>query len=127
MEKRCLSRVLFCTKAVVNYKGVEIDGEVDNLSLNGMFIKTRQKVPVGEMVEITMHLAGDSSSLTIGLEGKVIRTDESGIGIMYHKVDLDSFVHLRNIVSYNSADTDRVMDEFLQFIKKNISESKKPV
>ncbi|MFZ5649152.1 MAG: PilZ domain-containing protein [Bacillota bacterium] len=124
MEKRSLSRVLFNTKAIVRCRGTELDGEVENVSLNGMYIRTQQKIPIGEMVEITMHLAGDTSSLSINLEGKVIRSAEGGIGLMYQKVDLDSFIHLRNIVSYNSVDSDRVMDEFLQFIKKNISKSK---
>ncbi|MFZ5649845.1 MAG: PilZ domain-containing protein [Bacillota bacterium] len=127
MEKRSLSRVLFGTKAVIMYRGAEVDGEVENLSLNGMFIKTQQKIPDGEVVEITIHLAGDTSSLSIDLEGKVIREAENGIGLMYQKVDLDSFIHLRNIVSYNSVDSESVMEEFLQFIKKNITESKEPL
>lgn len=125
MEKRSLSRVLFGTKAVIRYRGTEFEGDVENLSLNGMFIKTQQEIPDGEVVEITIHLAGDTSSLSINIEGKVIRDDEKGIGLMYQKVDLDSFIHLRNIVSYNSVDSESVMEEFLQFIKKDIAESKK--
>lgn len=121
MEKRNLSRVLFNTKAVIRYGGAEVDGEVENLSLNGMFIRTQQRIPLGETVEITIQLAGDTSSLSIDLEGKVIRTAEKGVGLLYQKVDLDSFIHLRNIVSYNSTDSDSVMEEFLRFIKKNIS------
>lgn len=120
MEKRSLSRVCYNIEAAIKYKGMDFKGEVENISLNGMFIKTQKEIPVGEIIEIIMYLTGDTSSLSINLEGIVMRSDEKGIGLQYQKVDLDSFIHLRNIISYNIEDSDKVLDEFLQFIRKNI-------
>jgi hypothetical protein len=86
-----------------------------------MFIKTGERIPPGETVEMTISLAGDTSTLTINLEGRVSRALEDGIALQYRKVDLDSFIHLRNIVSYNIGDAERVLEEFHSFIEESVS------
>lgn len=120
-EKRRFSRVDFCMEAVIMYRHQTIRGEVKNISLDGMFIKTAEKIPQGEMVEMMVSLSGDTSCLTINLEGVVSRSLEDGIALQYRKVDLDSFIHLRNIVSYNIGDSEKVMEEFHNFIEDSIA------
>lgn len=116
MEKRELTRVAFNIEAAVKYGDQTFTGKVENLSLNGMFIQTAGKVKPRDTVEITIHLAGETSELEVNLTGTVIRTTPEGIGLQFQKVDLDSFIHLRNIVAYNSEDEDKVMEEFFKFI-----------
>lgn len=120
-EKRELTRVAFDIEATVKYQDHEFRGKVDNLSLKGMFIKTIEKIVLNDLVEIKIHLAGTTSDLEINLQGKVVRTTADGIGIQFEKVDLDSFIHLRNIVAYNSGDEDKVMNEFFSFINHKTS------
>jgi hypothetical protein len=116
MEKRELTRVAFDIEAVVKCQEHTFSGKVDNLSLKGMFIRTAEKLNLHDTIQITIHLAGETSDLEINLNGTIVRITEQGIGIQFDKVDLDSFIHLRNIVAYNSGDEDRVMDEFFDFI-----------
>lgn len=120
MERRKLSRVVFEIEALVRYKNTYIKTEVKNLSLSGMFVKTDEDFPVGEVVELEISLTGDSSSLLISLEGVVVRTNGEGFGLQYKKVDLDSFIHLKNIVSYNSTEPEKVMEEFHNYVKSSV-------
>jgi Tfp pilus assembly protein PilZ len=124
MEKRELVRVAFDIEAIIKYEGRTFSGKVDNLSLKGMFIQTSEKFKLYDTIQITIHLAGETSDLEINLNGLIVRTTEQGIGIQFEKVDLDSFIHLRNIVAYNSGDEDKVMDEFCTFINHKTASNK---
>ncbi|HBV98294.1 MAG: hypothetical protein JL50_19660 [Peptococcaceae bacterium BICA1-7] len=123
MERRRFSRVDFHMGAIIRYRHKSFRGEVQNISLNGVSIKISEKIAAGEIVEVMISLTGDSSCLSINLEGVVLRTGEEGIALQYRKVDLDAFIHLRNIVSYNLDNSDKVMEEFQSFIGGNNTSS----
>jgi len=117
MKRRHFTRVPFKTKAVVKYKNREVSGEIENLSLKGMFLRTSQKIAIDEVVEIEVCLSGSSSRLSMNLNGIVRWHNDEGLGIQIKDIDLDSFIHLRNVVSYNTGDEDAVRVEFLHFLK----------
>jgi hypothetical protein len=118
MEKRSFKRVLFRTEAIVEYGDKTFTGEVADLSLRGMFVKSPYEIPLGESVKAKILLSGSTSELSIQVDGTVVRHQgENGIGIQFHEMDVDSFVHLRNVVIYNSGDPAQVMDEFMNFMK----------
>lgn len=125
MEKRKLSRVNFNIRALLSYKSLNFEGDVENLSLSGIFIKTGNKLDIGlnETMDIKINMLGSSSDLIINLKGIVVRNDEKGIGLKFDKVDLDSFIHLKNIIAYNFGDEDRIMDEFFNFISEKKDEA----
>ena len=101
MEKREKSRVPFHLKAIFDYKGETIKGKLDNLSMNGMFIKTDRQIPENSKINVTIELSGDTSKLSINITGTVIRYENDGIALTFNNLDLDSFIHLKNIISYN--------------------------
>ena len=119
MEKRDFTRVPFETKAVINYKNRAITGTVENLSLKGMFLKTSEDIEDDQEISIKIFLSGSSSQLTIDLDGSVLRSDNDGLAIRFHKIDIDSFIHLKNVVSYNQGNADEIMDEFFHFLSKD--------
>ena len=116
MEKRELIRVPFQIDTTILFENQTFTGKIENLSLKGMFILTDGQFKLQDIIQITLHLAGESSDLEISVTGVIVRKTEKGIGVQFEKVDLDSFIHLRNIVAYNSGDEDKVMDEFCNFI-----------
>lgn len=118
MEKRCFTRVPFQTEGIVNFAGSQIRGEVENLSMNGMFLKTDEKVPEGQQMDIKVCLSGASSELSIDLKGFVVRQGEDGLAIQFKEMDLDSFIHLKNTVAYNRGDEGEVMEEVYKFIER---------
>lgn len=117
IEKRNFSRVDFKKEVEINANGEKFLGNIDNLSLKGAFIKTLHKLKIEDRVEVTIHLAGDED-FDVYLQGIVIRSTNDGIGILFEKLDLGSFTHLRNIIAYNYGDDDAVMEEFFNYHNK---------
>lgn len=116
MEKRNFSRIGFNVGAVLKWQGISFKGEVENLSLHGMFAKTTQKVPAGESVDITIYLTGITPQIPVILEATVVRAEEAGLGLKFKKMNTDSFIHLRNIIAHNTGDDSKVMDELINYI-----------
>jgi hypothetical protein len=118
MEKRNNIRVPFHVLSVVKFEDYIIEGEVANLSTGGMLLKTDENLPLNEIVDISIFLYGSSSNLSLNMTGKIVRNTDEGIAIKFSELDLDSFIHLRNIVSRNALDDEKVMQEFKSFRKK---------
>jgi hypothetical protein len=112
MEKRNTIRVPFHVRAIVNYGDRAIDGDIINLSTGGMLFNTADTVPVDETIRISIFLYGSSSHLALDITGKVVRGSDRGLAIRFTELDLDSFIHLRNIISRNAFDEEKIMKEF---------------
>ena len=118
MEKRSFTRIPFQAKALVRAKDITVIGVIENLSLNGLFLKTPEKLPVGRVVKIELLFTGTSSQLSILLNGKILRHENIGMAIQFRDVDLDAFFHLKNLIKYNTDKIYTVEKEFEQFKKK---------
>jgi hypothetical protein len=112
MEKRNTIRVPFHVRSIVKYKDITIDGDVINLSTGGMLLNTSDTVPVDESVQVSIFLYGSSSHLALDITGKVVRGSAKGLAIKFTELDLDSFIHLRNIISRNAFDEEKIIKEF---------------
>ena len=119
MEKRNFSRINFNVGAVIKWQDQSFKTEVDNLSLQGMFAKTGDRIPSGEEVDITIYLTGVSPQIPVNLQGEVIRSTEEGLALKFVKMSTDSFIHLRNIMAHNTGDSGKVMDELFNYIKQH--------
>jgi len=111
MGTRKFSRVRFRVEATITIGERQFQGEVGNLSMTGMFLVTDERLADGEAVEIKIVLTGVVPLVSVDFSGRVSRTSGNGIGFVFEKIDLDSYMHLKNIVSYNSADAEKVMEE----------------
>ena len=121
MSMRKFSRVAFHVVATVTAGSRSFQGAVSDLSMNGLFLETSERLPEGDAVEIMIALAGTEPELRVAFSGRVARLTETGIGFHFEKVDLDSYTHLKNIIAYNMADPDKVMEEIYSSIEENIS------
>ncbi|MFZ0928854.1 MAG: PilZ domain-containing protein [Syntrophobacteraceae bacterium] len=116
MERRKNRRVPFQVIATVQTGQISTNGMVDNLSMKGMFFTTRETLPGGNPLEISIILSGSTSLLSIKLKGRVVRQTEAGIAIEFQEMDLDSFTHLRNIIAQNTDDADAAYEEYCRSI-----------
>ena len=111
-KKRQFERVACRTEARIDYRNTTFRGEVQNLSLKGLFVKTDQKIELDETVGVTVFFAGDSGELSFSLQGKVIHVADNGIGINFQKIEMDSLVH-----TMTSSDSSReTIDEVCTFL-----------
>ena len=119
-NKRQARRIDFHTGAQLNYDGKSIKGRVENLSLKGMLFipgKTVEGLVPDKKLEIVLSLTGTGSALSFEVEGEVVRLDENGAALRFTKIEFDSFLHLRNIVAYNTGDEDGIMEEYNRVIE----------
>lgn len=121
MNTRKFSRVRFRVNAIIRTAGRQFQGEVENLSMNGMFLVTGEQLAMGEPVEITILLTGSEPEVSVNLGGKACRQTETGLGFTFERIELDSYTHLKNIVSYNMKDSEKVMEEIYHAIDEKLA------
>lgn len=112
MDDRTKSRVVFHVNASIDYDGRTINGEVENLSINGMFLKTAEDLQIGKEVEVSIYLSGTTSELSLKINGVIVRKDERGIAIKFSQIGFDSYVHLKNVIDFNKLDENKIIREF---------------
>ena len=117
MEKRNFDRIPFQTKAIVRSKDTTVIGIVENLGMDGIFLKTPEKLNLNRVVKIELLFTGTSSQLSILLDGKIMRHENIGMAIQFKNVDLDAFFHLKNLIAYNTNKVGKLKDEFHRFAK----------
>jgi hypothetical protein len=72
---------------------------------------TVERLQLGSPVDISIVLTGTSPEIDVTFTGEVSRIDENGMGFTFKKMDLDSYTHLKNIVTYNIDDAEKVVEE----------------
>ncbi len=117
MEKRSFTRIPLQAKALVRAKDTTIIGVIENLSLNGMFLKTPEKLRVNRVVKIELLFTGTSSQLSILLDGEIVRHENTGMAVHFRDMDLDAFFHLENLIKYNTDEIHKVKHDFQHFQK----------
>ena len=122
MGTRQFSRVKLRVAATIRTADRQFHGNVENLSMRGMFLETDERLAEGDMVKITIVLSGTSPELSITFDGKVCRVTDAGLGFSFEKMDLDSYTHLKNIISYNLDDAEKVMEEIYHSIDEKFAE-----
>ena len=117
-EKRKFARIQFRTKATICNEAEDFDGQIDNLSLNGMMLKTDHSLDIGQAVQISIYLSGSEPQLKISLSGIVVRQSSDGLAVQFDMdpMPLDTLTHLRHIIGYNSGDPDAVMKEYFNYL-----------
>ena len=125
MEKRKFERVDLRTEAVVRHRDVTFRGEVENLSLKGLFVRTDQKVPLHEKVDVAMFFQGSSSELSFSLEASVVRATDEGIGLNFRKIDIDSLVR-SDVTATAGGDRRQVIEEFYGYAEKSDAPEEEP-
>ncbi len=104
--------------------GVEVDkpgqpkiaGRGRDLSVKGVYVECRRPLPPSTPCEVTIVLSGTPEPMQVHVTGRVVYAEPKGMGIEFVEVDVDSFIHLRNLILYNSVDTDQVEREFEQHV-----------
>ena len=95
MERRRVTRIPFAavTKIVHGLKTYE--GEIDNLSIGGVFIKTNENIALESQVSIILYL-GSRRIEPIDIKGIVKRNEHRGVAVKF-----DDYTELNNkLINY---------------------------
>ncbi len=116
MVKRMLSRVDFKVDATVKYRNADLPCTVKNLSLNGIYIVSELDIPMHEELDVRLALSSTNSDMAVEVKGEVVRKEEDGVAVQFKGIELDSFIFLRNIVIYNSGNSDLIDKEYRDYL-----------
>ncbi len=108
MNSRGFTRVEFSECASVLLDDDVIFGDLKNVSLKGMFLQTSHNIPLNTEVVVKVY---DSNNSSISVQGLVVRNEKTGIGIQILKLDVDSFVRLRNLIIIKCNNYNMIMKE----------------
>ncbi|MFZ5862060.1 MAG: PilZ domain-containing protein [Nitrospirota bacterium] len=90
----------------------KIAGQGRSLSVKGVYVASPRTLAPGTDCPITIILTGGGEPMSVRVSGKVVYTNKEGMGIEFFEMDTESFIHLQNLVLYNSLDTAKVEREF---------------
>lgn len=102
MRNRRFNRIRFESKAMVKTTGQSFEALTENLSLNGLFIRTEKRLPVGNRAEIIFTLPSASISSSIAVNGVVVRNNIHGMAFQFGSLDQDSFSRLKTVINRKS-------------------------
>ncbi len=106
-NRRKHSRVGFATEIKIDLKTkdyVTLDGNSKDLSLKGIFVSTHRRFARGTSCFVKIYLTGGIEKIELLVEGTIVRQTDTGIGIVFNSMDVDTYSHLKNIVHYNRLD-----------------------
>ncbi len=111
-EQREFTRVPIAFDVRIAVGGKSIEGaRVKDLSMKGMLVLTTERPPVGTPCEAVISLV--AGEVEIRTSGVVAAENALGFGMEFSTIDgLESYIHLRNLVIFNSPDVEKVEEEF---------------
>ena len=86
--------------------------KVVNISLSGIELCTDHNRSLGDHSKIEVQFGHPGSELSIMAEGKVVRITSDGLAFNFESIGLESYEHLKNLITYNAGNVDQVEKEF---------------
>ena len=87
-----------------------------DVGMKGLHVCCSDPLAVGTECTATLVLQEGEERVCVQAEGKVVRADDSGMGIEFTGLDADSVEDLHKLLMYNSPDVDRTLFEFQQHV-----------
>lgn len=109
-ERRRRERVPVHLEVTVRLEDREVPVVSRNLSLKGLACSPHPLLKENACCQIGISL---TPAIQVSIKGRVVRVDDSGVGIDFLATDPESFVHLKKIVEYNSRHPETVAVELL--------------
>lgn len=109
MKRRAFTRINLFERATIRYGEQFVGGLVENISLRGLFVQTKEQIPLNLPVEVSVHLSHDSS---LSLSATVVRHGgAAGLGMKINRIDMQSLRNLKNLVEKHCGDQELVTRE----------------
>ena len=90
------------------------DVHVIDLSLNGILMKTENRLAVGSKCSVVMLIGHYMHELPISAEGIVVRAHDGMIALCFDAVGIESSEELQNMILFHSDDPEQCLLEFEQ-------------
>jgi len=102
MKQRRFPRIQLDSKVFLRTPDHAFSADSLNFTLQGIFIKTREKIAPGTAVEVDITIPCSTRSPQMKLQGVVTRVESSGLAIEFVRMDPEIFQCLKNILQRRS-------------------------
>lgn len=98
MKQRSFTRIPYSTNVFVKTKTRSFTAPSIDISIRGVFVRTREHLAVGESAEVDMVIPSASVNSLLKLPGVVTRVEKGGIAIEFGRMEPDTFILLKNVL-----------------------------
>ena len=99
MFHRHFFRISYVTRAHVLLADVCFDAMTENLSAGGIFLRTEQTLPVGQLVTINFSIPSTSHP-SITVKAEVLRTNQKGMALQFKSLDYHTFTNIKAFIRH---------------------------
>lgn len=105
-EQRGARRIRFESQITIRTGDDTVEATADsrNISLKGIYLMPQKKIPVDTHCTLAITLTGKGSQMIVTIPGKVCRHDGQGMAVAFLDMDVDSFVHIKNLVNLHTSE-----------------------
>jgi len=75
--------------------------DLRDISLDGINIGIDKPLPINRICDLEIIICGPSSDLTLRTKGRILRQDGNGAAVKFTELDIDSYLHLKNVVLFH--------------------------
>ncbi|MGR3175634.1 MAG: PilZ domain-containing protein [Candidatus Scalindua sp.] len=116
-EKRNFSRINFTASTQVEFNDNVYEGELLDLSLRGALLSLKDQVPLKLNDRCVIRISLHSSDIKLVFDSELTHINKNNLGFKFLGEDVETMTHLRNLLSLNVGDYDKITDE-LDFLLK---------
>ncbi len=98
VKQRRFPRIQLDSKVFLRTPDHSFAADAQNFTLQGILIKTREKVEIGTAVEVDITIPCTTRNPNMKIQGVVTRVEGSGLAIEFTRMDPEIFQCLKNIV-----------------------------
>ena len=117
-EKRNFSRINFTASTQVEFNDNIYEGELLDLSLRGALLSFKDQIPLTMKDRCTLIICLHSSDIKLIFEAELTHIHENNLGFKFLEEDVGTMTHLRNLLSLNVGDYDKITDELDFWLKE---------
>ncbi len=108
MSQRKRTRVQTQFQVLIRTANKEFQLQSRDISLKGLLCTPEPRLVPGEECRILLQ---PDESLSLEIQGQVIRSDYRGLAVDFNKLSPQSFFHLRNLIRLHANDPDAIDQE----------------
>ncbi len=110
-DRRYFSRINFTAKSQIESNGKVYEGELLDLSLRGALLCFKNQIPLKKNDQHTLIIYLHSSDIKLIFDAELAHIHRNNLGFKFKNEDIGTMTHLRNLISLNVGDYDKITDE----------------
>ncbi len=110
-DKRYFSRINFTAKSQIEINDKAYSGELLDISLRGALLKCEEQTSAKMNDKCTLTIDLHCSDIKLMFEAELVHIHQNNLGFKFISEDVGTMTHLRNLLSLNVGDYDKITDE----------------